>query len=323
MPSGRSLIGFTYVNIMFIVQLFAMVLLSNIANIKKNWPLYRCNPLYMPLSSDITTDFTYCIQNMQSDYFTILVEPLNSILGNLSNLGSGITSAVTDVGGVIDDVRTFATGLFDSVFGIFGNVGLLAERLGMEVIDLVKRLMATLLIAVYTVITGVYSVGNIIGIGTNLADGKSIENFETMSNNNIIGTMIKNTYSDTGSVTGRCFSPNTLLKLNTKELKKIKDIKLGDVLENGSKIIGILILDNDDIFYKCKNKGYNNSDIYITGKHYVKYNDKFMPVEKHPEFKKTNKISSCVYNLMTSDNIIDINNMIFWDYNDDILNYNK
>ena len=31
MPSGRSLIGFTYVNIMFIVQLFAMVLLSNIA----------------------------------------------------------------------------------------------------------------------------------------------------------------------------------------------------------------------------------------------------------------------------------------------------
>jgi len=260
---------------------------------------------------------------MQSDYFTILVEPLNSVLGNLSNLGGGITSAVTDIGGVIDNIRTFATSLLSSVFGIFGNIGILAERLGMEVTDLVKRLMATLLVSVYTVITGVYSIGSIIGIGTNLEQGKSIENFETMSDSNIISTMIKNVYSVTGGVTGRCFSSNTLLKLNTKEIKKIKDIKLGDILENESKIIGILILDNDDIFYKCKKKGYNNSNIYVTGKHYVKYNNKFMPVEKHPEFKKTNKISSCVYNLMTNDNIIHINNMIFWDYNDDILNYNK
>ena len=319
MPSGRSLIGFTYVNIMFIVQLSLMVLLSNISNIKKNWPIYRCNPLYMPLSSDIVSDFTYCIQNMQSDYFTILIEPLNSVLGNLSNLGGGITSAVTDIGGVIDSIRTFATGLFGSVFGIFGNVGLVAERLGMEVTDVVKRLMATLLVSIYTIITGVYSVGSIIGIGTNLSEGKNIESFETMTGSNIIGSMIK----VTGGVTGRCFSSDTILKLNTKELKKIKDIKLGDILENGSKIIGILILDNDDYFYKCKNKGYNNSSIYITGKHYVKYKNNFIPVEKHPEFKKTNKISSCVYNLMTDNNIIDINNTIFWDYNDDILNYNK
>lgn len=319
MPSGRSLIGFTYVNIMFMVQLSLMVLLSNISNIKKNWPIYRCNPLYMPLSSDIASDFTYCIQNMQSDYFTILIEPLNSVLGNLSNLGGGITSAVTDIGGVIDGIRTFATGLFGSVFGIFGNVGLVAERLGMEVTDVVKRLMATLLVSIYTIITGVYSVGSIIGIGTNLSEGKNIESFETMTGSNIIGSMIK----VTGGLTGRCFSSDTILKLNTKELKKIKDIKLGDILENGSKIIGILILDNDDYFYKCKNKGYNNSSIYITGKHYVKYNNNFIPVEKHPEFKKTNKISSCVYNLMTDNNIIDINNIIFWDYNDDILNYNK
>ena len=319
MPSGRSLIGFTYVNIMFMVQLSLMVLLSNISNIKKNWPIYRCNPLYMPLSSDIASDFTYCIQNMQSDYFTILIEPLNSVLGNLSNLGGGITSAVTDIGGVIDGIRTFATGLFGSVFGIFGNVGLVAERLGMEVTDVVKRLMATLLVSIYTIITGVYSVGSIIGIGTNLSEGKNIESFETMTGSNIIGSMIK----VTGGVTGRCFSSDTILKLNTKELKKIKDIKLGDILENGSKIIGILILDNDDYFYKCKNKGYNNSSIYITGKHYVKYNNNFIPVEKHPDFKKTNKISSCVYNLMTDNNIIDINNIIFWDYNDDILNYNK
>lgn len=319
MPSGRSLIGFTYVNIMFIVQMFAMVLLGNIANIKKNWPIYRCNPLYMPLSSDISSDFTYCIQNMQSDYFNVLIEPLNSVLGNLSNLGGGLTSAVTDIGGVIDNIRTFATSLFSGVFGIFGNIGLIAERLGMQVTDMVKRLMATLLVSIYAIITGVYAVGSMIGIGTNLSEGKNIENFETMSGSNIISSIVK----VTGGVTGRCFSSDTILKLNTKELKKIKDIKLGDILENGSKIIGILILDNDDYFYKCKNKGYNNSSIYITGKHYVKYNENFIPVENHPEFIKTNKISSCVYNLMTSDNIININNMIFWDYNDDILNYNK
>lgn len=322
MPSGRSLIGFTYVNVMFVLQLAIMVLLSNIAKIKQNWPVYRCNPLYMPLSSDIMSDFTYCIQNMQSDYFTILTGPLNTILGNLSNLGGGITSVVTDITGVISDIRTFATGLFSTVFGVFGNIGILAERLGMEVIDLVKRMIATLLLSVYAIITGVYGVGSMIGILTNASEGKSIENFENRNNNNK-NNVLAPMFSQVFSSGGRCFSSNTLLKLNTKEIKKIKNLKLGDVLENGSKITGRLILNNDECFYKCKKKGYQNTDIYITGKHYVKHEDKFIPVEVHPEFEKTNKISSCVYNLMTSDNLIKVNDMIFWDYNDDILNYNN
>ena len=54
MPSGSSLIAFTYVNIMFILQITLMVVLSNIKQIKDNWAVYRCNPLFMGLSDNIT-----------------------------------------------------------------------------------------------------------------------------------------------------------------------------------------------------------------------------------------------------------------------------
>ena len=74
----------TKVILIFLVfgMLFAINILSvGIANIKKNWPLYRCNPTIMPFASffghDPKTNFTYCIQNMQSAYMGNILQPIN------------------------------------------------------------------------------------------------------------------------------------------------------------------------------------------------------------------------------------------------------
>jgi hypothetical protein len=290
MPSGKSLIAFTYVNIMFIVQLSLMVILGNIKKIKDNWPIYRCNPLFMGLSDNITEDFTYCVQNMQTDYFSVLIQPMNVIVGGLSSLGTTLNSNIAGISSTISDLRFNITDLFGGVFGMFENIVIIAEKLGFSLIDIIKRIIASLLVATYgtmTAMDGVQSVGNII---VNLGEGKVTQVF--------------------------CFSPHTLLTLQTNEKKKIKNVKLGDILENGSKIIGILKLTNNDCMYKSK----INKNIYVTGKHYVQYNDKFIHVEEHPDFIITNKICPIVYNLITDNHLIPIQEYLFWDYNDDILN---
>lgn len=296
MPSGSSLIAFTYVNIMFIVQLTLMIILGNIKKIKDNWPMYRCNPLFMGLSDNISEDFSYCVQNMQTDYFSVLIQPMNVIVGGLSNLGTTLNDNISGISTGISDLRFKLTDLFGGVFGMFENIVIVVEKLGFSLIDLVKRIVASLVVATYgtmTAMDGVVSVGNII---VNVGKGKFSEVF--------------------------CFSPHTLLTLHTNEQKKIKHIKLGDILENGSKIIGILKLENNDYMYKLKEPK-TNKNIYVTGKHYVQYNDKFIHVEDHPDFEITNKICPIVYNLITDNHLIPIQEYLFWDYNDDILNYKK
>lgn len=295
-PSGSSLIAFTYVNIMFILQLTLMVVLGNVKKIKDNWPLYRCNPLFMGLSDNLTEDFTYCVQNMQTDYFAILIEPMNMIVGGLANLGTTLNDNILSITDGISSLRTNITGIFGDIFGMFSNIVVISEKLGVSLIDIMKRVTAGLIAATYGTITGIEGVGSMANIIVNLGEGK----FAQVA----------------------CFSPHTLLTLNTNENKKIKYIKIGDVLTNGSKITGILKLSNDQCMYKLKEKGINKN-IRVTGKHYILHENNFIQVEKHPDFKLTNKICPIVYNLMTDNHLIPIREYLFWDYNDDILNYKK
>jgi len=296
MPSGSSLIAFTYVNIMFILQITLMVILSNIKQIKDNWPVYRCNPLFMGLSDNITEDFTYCVQNMQTDYFAVLIEPMNMIVGGLSDLGTTLNDNILGIADGISSLRSNITQLFGGIFGMFQNIVVVSEKLGFNMIDMMKRIVAALISATYGSIAGIYGVGSMANILVNIGTG----NFKEIT----------------------CFSPNTILKLNTNENKKIKHLKVGDILENGSKIIGILKLSNDDFMYELKDKGIE-PNIRITGKHYILYKNDFIQVENHPDFKITNKICPIVYNLITHNHLLPIREYLFWDYNDDILNYKK
>ena len=46
--------------------------LSQIDHVKKNWPKYRCNPIYMPMAGmvgqDVMSNFTKCTMKGFQDY---------------------------------------------------------------------------------------------------------------------------------------------------------------------------------------------------------------------------------------------------------------
>jgi hypothetical protein len=62
MPSGKNWINFIYINLAFATYIAGTFYLNSMQTIRANWPQYRCNPLYMPLSNNIESDFAYCIQ---------------------------------------------------------------------------------------------------------------------------------------------------------------------------------------------------------------------------------------------------------------------
>ena len=56
MPSGKNWIYFIYINLAFGLYMAGVFYFNQLEEIKANWPLYRCNPMYMPLADDVDAE---------------------------------------------------------------------------------------------------------------------------------------------------------------------------------------------------------------------------------------------------------------------------
>ena len=112
----------------------------------------------------------------------------------------------------------------------------------------------------------------------------------------------------------RCFSPNTIIKLQNGESRKIHELELGDVLVNGSVVDATMKIKNqDDPYYKLP------GDILVTGSHYVKDGDTFKQVKNLADAEATTQVDSVVYCLVTSDHKIPVGDYVFWDWEDNLV----
>ena len=78
--------NFIYINLAFVLYIAGVFYYGQIAQIKADWPLYRCNPMYMYLAADIESNFVYCIQNMQTGFMGYLLQPLTYVTSSVSSM---------------------------------------------------------------------------------------------------------------------------------------------------------------------------------------------------------------------------------------------
>jgi hypothetical protein len=112
----------------------------------------------------------------------------------------------------------------------------------------------------------------------------------------------------------RCFSPETLVKLQNGRTVMMKNLKLGDVLINGSIVDAVMKIKNEnDPYYKLP------GNILVTGSHYMKYGGKYIQVKDVPGATPTGKVDPVVNCLVTSDHKIPVGDYIFWDWEDNLI----
>jgi hypothetical protein len=291
MPSGKNWLNFLYVNLAFGVYIAGIFYFNMINVVEANWAAYRCNPIYMPLADDIESNFVYCIQNSMSSFMGYILEPITYLTSSMGDMFSGFVGELNMVRAMFHKMRTFFSSIIQSVFGIFLNLIIEFQKIIIGIKDLIGKSIGILVTFMYTL------------------DG-SIKTMQSAWN------------GPTGQlVRALCFHPNTNLKLKDGSTKMMKDLNLGDVLENDSIVRIILKLDNytNEPFYKIPNSGIDKEDIYVTGSHYIYDNEskKFIMVKDYKNAIKSLSSSPILYSLVTSDHKIKINKELFWDWEDD------
>ena len=117
---------------------------------------------------------------------------------------------------------------------------------------------------------------------------------------------------------GKCFDPDTLVKLKNGTILSMKDLNLGDILENGSIVESVMKIDNKRNFVPLYLIKGQERDIYVTGSHLV-FNNKtkqFCHVEDYYKASLSCKRVDWFSCLITSDHKIQIGNEVFWDWED-------
>lgn len=292
MPSGKNWINFLYVNIAFAIYIAGVFYFNQLAQIKANWPVYRCNPMYMFLADDIEENFTYCIQSMQTNFMGYLLAPLTYITGTLGSQLGGFMNDIQNIRAMFNKIRTFFSSIIQSVFGVFLNLVIEFQRITIGIKDLIGKTIGIMVSLMYVM------------------DGS----IKTMNStwNGPPGQLVR--------ALGKCFHPNTKIKLKNGETKNMKDIDLGDILEDGSIVESVLKIDNKKNpinFYSIPN-GINGENILVTGSHLVfdKSSNEFIKVENYKIARPTNITHDWFSCLITDTHTIQINKETFWDWED-------
>ena len=118
----------------------------------------------------------------------------------------------------------------------------------------------------------------------------------------------------------RCFSPETPIKLQDGNTVSIKDLKLGDVLTNGSIVNATMQIRNEgDKYYRIHSKELD-TDILVTGSHYIRDSNKYVKVQNFKESRSTDIVDTVVSCVITNDHRIPVGEHIFWDWEDQKVN---
>ena len=293
MPSGKNWFNFLYINLAFAIYAAVVFYYGQVSEIKSKWPLYRCNPIYMPLADDIQSNFIYCIQTMQTSYMSYLLEPLTFATNSINSVIGDFLGDINMIRAMFDKIRTFIASLIQSVFGVFLNLVIEFQKITISIKDLIGKTIGTMTTLLYFI------------------DGSILTMKSTW--NGPPGQMVK--------ALGKCFHPLTKIRLCDGTTKSMQDIILGDILEDGSYVESVMKIDNSKNklpLYVIKGQGVDKEDVYVTGSHLVfdKFSDKFIKVENYSA-ASLSKVDTDLFScLITSKHRIQIGNEIFWDWED-------
>ena len=139
-------------------------MLIYIKSVKDNWPKFRCRPIFMVTASifDIKTEenFEQCIQNMQTGYMGILMEPVNYLMSATTSTIGGLTSSLNDIRGFMNNFRLNLTGSIQNIFGVFLNMLTQIQIMVIKIKDMMSKNVGIMTTMMYTLDTSVKTMEN-------------------------------------------------------------------------------------------------------------------------------------------------------------------
>jgi hypothetical protein len=280
----------------FLILLFVMigvwVILLGVADtseVSKNWPKYRCNPSVMPFASfyghDTTENFNFCLTGMLNSEMTGALSPvfkiLATFLGTITTLVAVANSIRLEMATFMGGINTIFQNFTDRFVQVSSNIRTSAQRIKM----LMGRIYGTFFAMIFMSMSAMTAL-------TNFGDTFLFKFLDTF-----------------------CFDPDTIVHVMGRGEIPVKDVRIGDVFLNGSKVTATFSFLADGQPMVELSDGTK-----VSTNHYVRYQSKWIRADEHPDAKPI-----AVWNggserplicFNTNDHQIPVGDYVFLDYDE-------
>ena len=347
---GGSLVLFIVITIIILILVSYFHTMINVQPIIDDWPNQRCKPNIIPFAGFIThpegvsateytaQNFNNCVQNILSSITGDAVSPLTFLTNFLKSLADGIAECIQSIRAMFDKIRTYFQEVSEEIMGRLMNVMIPLMQIIISFRDLIGKVQGTMTAALYTLLGGFYTLQSLmgaiaqfiiiilIGLAAMIAVfwvipftwGFAVANTVIFIAIAIPMAIILAFMSDVLHVkpnlsipSVKCFDKNTLIQMNDGSLKKIQFIENGDILRNNNVVTAkIKVVSEGSTMYLLNN-------LIVSDSHIVKYNEKWIPVSKHPKAIKLDSYNEeYLYCLNTTNKVIEINDFLFTDWDE-------
>lgn len=297
----------TFITVIVFFLLFSyFYIMSNAKALRKDWPSQRCNPSVIPFAGFVMDDpklskFEFTGQNFNSCLNNILTQISNDALQPLNFATSVVGGAVGGVSGVLNSIRERIAKMVENMENTIGNIfGRILNFLTpirfmlIKMRDSLYKMNAIVLTALYSAVgtfLGIKSfIGNFITIAIIVLIALAVIIavllmffftaplavpplliFTALSAVVIyiiaaLGEIMELTKPDMPEKP-RCFDGSTIVELNGGVKCRMRDLKPGQYMSDGSKITATMKLSTHGITM------YDYNGIVVSGNHNVMVDD--------------------------------------------------
>tara|TARA_Y100000591_G_scaffold333090_1_gene373616 strand:+ start:1182 stop:2771 length:1590 start_codon:yes stop_codon:yes gene_type:complete len=324
---------------------------SNIEPIRQNWVNERCKPSVMPFAGYINApkgksqldytneNFIQCTTSILSKVVELFTKPIYYISDLLSQFYALLMGIVNKVRLFMFYLREKLKLIFEYMIARVVNTMIPMQNMLIKIKDLLNKISGTMVAGLMTVYGAYLTLKSFVGAFLQIcitiliimaaaiillwilpftwpaaAAGTAFFVLISVPIILVVTAMVEilNVHPSK-KVPGKpgCFDKSTLIKTKTG-WKKISNIKVGEILENDSKVTAIFKIDanTQDMYYL--------NGVSVSGSHKVFYKKLgWIDVKDHPHAKLMNEYNEpIIYCLNTSQKRIHINNMIFMDWDE-------
>ena len=269
------------VPVLFIVLVFVLLFILGLLfasvdrqDVMANWDQKRCDlPVMMAASFYIpagdtrtgsefaTENFEFCANQIVRELFTAALAPFLTLFGGQMDAAEVVREVQTSLRGMLATFQNKFSNLLDGVFQRFMLVGFELRQIYARFLALMQKAQAIALSAVFSGMSMIVGINNTIDfvekvvlIMMGIIIGLIILLFAILIP--FIPTIILPTIAilaaaGGGAVGGMadafCFSADTMVKKKDGAAARIDSLAIGDVLEDGSEVEGVLFFDGHNV----------------------------------------------------------------------------
>lgn len=310
------MIWFLVLSVLWVFILAQIILYFKSLDVLGDWEANRCNPVVMFTASsygkDARENFSYCTSRLAASVLTTVFAPARAIM---STLLTSADQSIASVGVANSTAKRLFNGLqaiLQTVINRYQNT-FLQLRMGMQrLATATARMNAAGVAAVYmgiSMVQGFFSAYDFVKNVVMIILGVLVALifflfFALLPVIPLILSVIAAVGAGAGMASEFCFDASTEVLLANGNIKKIYDVKIGDVLSGGGVV---------ESTYKLNGGGvrlYSYNGVIVSGSHLILHESRWMPVAAVIHSAAVQGCQTRLYCLTTSNRIIPVRSRI-------------